>query len=127
MNDVVAVFDSTLSRLATDHAFKPQAPRGKKANELARIPLRIIEIKHPKGQEEPFRIVTNSLDASASRIAGWHKERWSIELSFKWLKQNLKIKRFMGESRSAMMIQIFVALISYVLLKLYQAMNQGIF
>ena len=83
------------------------------------IPLQLIEIQHPSGKEEPFMIVTNDLNASAQHIAGWYKERWSIELLFKWLKQNLKIKRFMGESRNAIMIQIFVALISYVLLKLY--------
>jgi len=100
-------------------------PRAKKVNELAGFPLRLIEIRHPNGKEEPFMIVTNALEASAERIAGWYKERWSIELLFKWLKQNLKIKRFMGESHNAIMIQIFVALISYILLKLYQALLQG--
>lgn len=99
-------------------------PRAKKVNILAGIPLRLIEIKHPNGKEEPFMIVTNTLDASAQRIAGWYKERWSIELLFKWLKQNLKIKRFMGESHNAIMIQLFVAIISYVLLKFYQKMIQ---
>jgi IS4 transposase len=99
-------------------------PRAKKVNELAGVPLRLIEIRHPNGKEEPFMIVTNALEASAERIAGWYKERWSIELLFKWLKQNLKIKRFMGESHNAIMIQIFVALISYILLKLYQALLQ---
>jgi putative transposase len=89
------------------------------------IPLQLIEIQHPSGKEEPFMIVTNDLQASAQQIAGWYKERWSIELLFKWLKQNLKIKRFMGESRNAIMIQIFVALISYILLKLYNAMGQS--
>lgn len=100
-------------------------PRAKKVNELAGIPLRLIEIQHPNGKEEPFMIVTNAIDATADRIAGWYKERWSIELLFKWLKQNLKIKRFMGESHNSIMIQIFVALISYILLKLYQRMLQG--
>jgi putative transposase len=100
-------------------------PRAKKVNELAGIPLRLIEIQHPNGKEEPFMIVTNAIDATADRIAGWYKERWSIELLFKWLKQNLKIKRFMGESHNSIMIQIFVALISYILLKLYQGMLQG--
>lgn len=100
-------------------------PRAKKVNDLSGIPLRLVEIQHPSGKEEPFMIVTNTLDASAQCIAGWYKERWSIELLFKWLKQNLKIKRFMGESRNAIMIQIFIALISYVLLKLYQNLSQG--
>lgn len=102
-----------------------QRPRAKKVNELAGISLRLVEIKHPSGKEAPFMIVTNDLKASAQCIAEWYKERWSIELLFKWLKQNLKIKRFMGESRNAIMIQIFVALIAYILLKLYNNMTGG--
>lgn len=49
------------------------------------IPLQLIEIQHPSGKEAPFMIVTNDLHASAHHIAGWYKERWSIELLFKWL------------------------------------------
>lgn len=93
-------------------------------NELSGIPLRLVEIQHPNGKEEPFMIVTNALEVSARDITDWYKERWSIELLFMWLKQNLKIKRFMGKSRNAIMIQLFVALISYVLLKLCQKMSQ---
>lgn len=96
--------------------------QSKRAKGSFEIPLQLIEIQHPSGKETPFMIVTNDLNASAQQIAGWYKERWSIELLFKWLKQNLKIKRFMGESRNAIMIQIFVALISYVLLKLYNGL-----
>ena len=103
-----------------------QRPRAKKVNELAGVSLRLVEIKHPSGKEAPFMIVTNDLKASAQCIADWYKERWSIELLFKWLKQNLKIKRFMGESRNAIMIQIFVALISYILLKLYNNITGGV-
>jgi putative transposase len=95
-------------------------PRGGKKNDLAGIPLRLIEIRHPSNTEKAFYIVTNAVEASASSIAGWYKERWSIELLFKWLKQNLKIRRFLGESRNAIMIQIFVAIIAYALLKLYR-------
>lgn len=97
-------------------------PRGKKRNELAEIDLRLIEIRHPSGKETSFNIVTNAVEAPAQRIAGWYKERWSIELLFKWLKQNLKIKKFMGESRNAIMIQLFVALIGYVLMSLYNGL-----
>ena len=45
---------------------------------------------------------------------------------FKWLKQNLELKKFIGESRNAAMIQIYVAIISYVLLKLYQKTQEGL-
>ena len=97
-------------------------PRAKKLNTLAGVPLRLIQIKHPSGKRHPFLIVSNKLDASAQQIAQLYKRRWSIELLFKWIKQNLKIKRFMGQSRNGVTIQIYVAVIAYVLLKLYKDM-----
>ena len=99
--------------------------KNKRKGSSFEISLQLIEIQHPSGKEKPFLIVTNDLNASAQQIAGWYKERWSIELLFKWLKQNLKIKRFIGESRNAIMIQVFTALISYILLKLYNTLTQG--
>lgn len=92
-------------------------PRGGKTNELAGVPLRLVQIPHPGGKKTPFWIVSNDLQASADEIAGYYKQRWGIELLFKWLKQNLKIKSFLGESRNAVLIQIYVAIIAYVLLK----------
>jgi IS4 transposase len=92
----------------------------KTINGLAGVPLRLIQIQHPSNKDKPFIIVTNAIDTSPACIAGWYKERWSVELLFKWLKQNLKIKRFMGENRNAIMIQIYVAIIAYALLKLYR-------
>lgn len=97
-------------------------PRARKTNTLAGHPLRLIQIKHPGGKRRPFLIVTNILEAKAEQIALCYKKRWSIELLFKWIKQNLKIKRFVGQSRNAVTIQIFVALIAYVLLKLFKNM-----
>ena len=117
--DKDVILKDQLIRLSNKHS---KGKKGKKENELAEIELRLVEIQHPNGKETSFNIVTNAVDASAQRIAGWYKERWSIELLFKWLKQNLKIKKFMGESRNAIMIQLFVALIAYVLLKLYNGL-----
>ena len=97
-----------------------KAPRAGKKNKLAGRHLRLIEIEHPGGKSRPFLIVSDMLDATASQIADYYKQRWSIELLFKWLKQNLKIKRFMGESRNAILIQIFVAIIAYLLVRLYK-------
>jgi hypothetical protein len=64
--------------------------------------------------------VTNDMERSAEEIAALYKQRWQIELFFKWIKQNLKIKKFLGRSENAVMIQVLVALISYLLLKLVQ-------
>ena len=103
-------------------ALSNKAPRGGKINRLAGWKLRLVEIKHPGGKDRPFLIVSDIMDASATQIAKWYKQRWSIELLFKWIKQNLKIKRFMGESRNAVLVQIFTAIIAYVLIRLYKTM-----
>ena len=96
-----------------------KAPRGGKKNRLAARPLRLVRIPHPGGKKRPFLIVSSLLDASAEDIAEGYRRRWSIELIFKWIKQNLKIKRFLGESRNAVAIQIYTAIIAYILVRMY--------
>jgi len=73
-----------------------------------------------------LRILTNDLDAPAEEIAGLYKQRWQIELFFKWLKQNLKIRHFLGTSENAVRIQIFVALIAYILLRVAMATQHAV-
>lgn len=65
-----------------------------------------------------LRLVTNDMTAPASDIAALYKARWQIELFFKWVKQNLRIKKFLGTSENAVKIQIIVALIAFLLLRL---------
>lgn len=65
-----------------------------------------------------LRVVTNDLDAPARKIADLYKRRWAIELFFRWVKQTLRIKHFLGASENAVRIQIAVALIAYILLRL---------
>ena len=65
-------------------------------------------------------LVSNDLDAPAAEIAALYKQRWQIELFFKWIKQNLKIRHFLGPSENAVRIQIVTALIAYLLLLLAQ-------
>jgi hypothetical protein len=67
-----------------------------------------------------LRLFTNDLTSSAEAIADLYKERWQIELFFKWIKQNLKIARFMGSSENAIRIQIAVAMIAYLLVQVAQ-------
>ncbi len=67
-----------------------------------------------------LEFITNDMQRSAQEIAGLYKQRWQIELFFKWIKQNLKVKTFIGRSENAVMIQVLVALITYLLLKLAQ-------
>ena len=99
-----------------------KAPRAGKTNRLAGHPLRLIEIRHPSRKGATFLILSDMMDATATEIAALYKRRWDIELLFKWIKQNLRIKRFLGESRNAIMIQIYVAIIAYLLLRMYRRM-----
>lgn len=73
-----------------------------------------------------IRIVTNDLKAPAGEIGDLYRQRWAIELFFKWLKQNLRIKHFLGTSHNAVLIQIYVALIAHILLRLAQAAQSSI-
>ena len=82
-------------------------------------PLREITVKVDYSKET-IRIVTNDRNASAQEIVDLYKKRWRIELFFKWIKQNLKIKRFLGTSKNAVEIQLLVAMIAYILTKQIQ-------
>lgn len=82
-------------------------------------PVREVRIVNDAGKE--LRIVTNDLDAPAQEIADLYKQRWDIELFFRWVKQTLKIKRFIGIGENAVRIQIAVALIAFLILRIAQA------
>lgn len=80
---------------------------------LARLP-RIAYRDAETGKRYVF--LSNHFELAASTIAACYKERWQIELFFKWIKQNLKIKAFLGNSKNAVMTQIWIALCVYLLL-----------
>jgi putative transposase len=79
--------------------------------------LRRITVARPD-KDRPLILATNDLTRSALEIARQYKERWGIELFFKWVKQHLKIKHFLGRSENAVRIQVLTALISYLLVML---------
>lgn len=74
--------------------------------------------------KEPLILVTNDLRRSDEEIAELYKKRWQIELFFKWIKQNLKIKKFLGKSENAIKTQICIAMISFVLLRLMEELKE---
>ena len=90
-----------------------------KARKGCPITLRRVTFVREEDQKV-LVFITNDLERSAAEIADLYKQRWQIELFFKWVKQNLKIKRFLGRSKNAVLIQVLVALIAYLLLKLTQ-------
>jgi hypothetical protein len=77
-------------------------------------PLRLVRLQ-VKG-EKPVLLITNHFKFAASTITQIYKARWDIEEFFRWIKQNLKIKSFLGTSENAVLIQIWTALIYYLLL-----------
>jgi len=78
-------------------------------------PLRRIAYRDPASGKR-YVFLTNHFKLSAKTIADIYKERWQIEIFFRWIKQNLRIKAFMGNSENAVLSQIFAALIVYLLL-----------
>jgi putative transposase len=95
-------------------------PRGgAPKNPLWEVSLREIVVARPD-HDGPLYLLTNDLNRPAAEIARLYRERWKIELLFKWLKQNLKIRRFLGRSENAVRIQIYVALIAFMLLRILQ-------
>lgn len=92
---------------------------GKKYPEL----LRRVEIfDEERGEEIAF--ITNDFDRDPIAIAELYKRRWKIELFFKWIKQNLKIKKFLAKNPKAIRLQIITALIAYVLLQNFHQKNR---
>ena len=87
-------------------------------------PVREVRVKTDTGKD--LRILCNDLDATAQEIADLYKRRWAIELFFRWVKQTLKIRRFLGTSENAVRIQIAVALIAFLLLRLAQTTQEAI-
>ncbi len=71
---------------------------------------------YAKDKEKQYIYLTNNFELSAKQIADIYKDRWQIELFFKWIKQNLKIKTFLGTSKNAVMTQLWIAMIYYLLL-----------
>jgi hypothetical protein len=85
-------------------------------------PVREVRVLNDNGKL--LRIFTNDLQASAQEIADLYQRRWAIELFFRWVKQTLKISHFLGTSETAVRIQITIALIAFVLLRLVHDANK---
>jgi IS4 transposase len=78
--------------------------------------LRRIVVEVPDG-EHPLVLLTNHLGLGPTTVARLHRERWRVEVFFRALKQNLRIKTFVGTRANALKIQIRTALIAMLLLK----------
>jgi putative transposase len=80
------------------------------------IPLRRIKVK--RDDAGVITLITNDLQRTAVEIAGLYKSRWQIELLFRWIKQHLHIRKFLGNNDNAIRLQILAAMIAYLLLRI---------
>lgn len=81
--------------------------------------LRLVKYRD-ESQDREFVFLTNAFHLTSLEIAELYKNRWQVELFFKWLKQHLKIKKFWGTTENAVRIQISTAIISYCLVAIVQ-------
>lgn len=98
------VYSDQIIQLNSAHALKRQAPR-----------LRRVGYRDPESGRF-YQFLTNNFRLSAVTIAAIYKDRWKVELFFKAIKQNLKIKAFVGTSKNAVLTQLWIAMITYLLL-----------
>ena len=87
---------------------------GAKCNEYQES-LRLVRFEN-QVDGKIYEYITNNMDLAAASIAAIYKSRWDIELFFKWIKQNVKIKSFYGRSENAVLIQIWTAVIAFLLI-----------
>ena len=110
---VVTADQPVQDNVLEDQTIRLTSEKGKKCP----IPLRRIRFIRLEDEKE-IVLISNDLTSPAEEIMALYKQRWQIELFFKWIKQNLKIKRFLGTSEHAVHLQVLIAMIAYLLLKL---------
>ena len=101
--------------------FANKRPGAGRVNPYTKM-LRRIEVA--REGKPALVLATNDMKSSALKISQRYKQRWQIELFFKWIKQHLKIKQLLGRSKSAVSIQILSALIAYLLVWIYKSTHK---
>lgn len=111
------------SPILSDRTGTLPARRGKGRPNPMTTPVREVRVRIDTGPV--LRILTNDLHAPAQEVADLYKRRWAVELFFRWVKQTLKITRFLGTSENAVRIQVACALIALLLLRAAQAATKA--
>jgi hypothetical protein len=114
---------SSATILSDRIGYLPARQAGSRSNPMSEE-VREVRVRIDTGKV--LRILTNDLLAPAHEIADLYKQRWQIELFFRWIKQRLEIKRFIGTSENAVRIQVAVALIAFLLLRLAHAGQRAV-
>jgi putative transposase len=84
----------------------------------SKLPIRLRRVRLKRETGATITLLTNDLRRSAVNIAALYKGRWQIELLFRWIKQHLKIRKFLGNNDNAIRLQLFAAMIAYALLRI---------
>lgn len=84
----------------------------------SKLPIRLRRISVEREDGSTIVLLSNDLTRPAVELAAFYKGRWQIELLFRWLKQNLRIRRFLSTHPNAIRLQIYAAMIAYVLIRL---------
>ena len=84
----------------------------------SKLPMRLRRLRLKRQGGAKITLLTNDLNRSAVEIAELYKGRWQIELLFRWIKQHLKIRKFLGNNDNAIRLQLFAAMIAYALLRI---------
>ena len=92
-----------------------------RGNARLAMPLRRIRVRRDQGGL--ITLITNDMNRTAVEIAALYKSRWQIELLFRWIKQHLRIRKFLGNNDNAIRLQIIAALIAYLLLRIVARLN----
>jgi putative transposase len=84
----------------------------------SKLPIRLRRLRLQREEGDIITLLTNDLERSAVEIATLYKGRWQIELLFRWIKQHLNIRKFLGNNDNAIRLQLFAAMIAYALLRI---------
>jgi putative transposase len=83
-----------------------------------KLPIRMRRVRLKRDDGATLTLITNDLERSAGEIAKLYKTRWQIELLFRWIKQHLRLKKFLGRSENAVRLQVIAGMIAYLLLRI---------
>jgi putative transposase len=84
----------------------------------SKLPIRLRRLRLERDNGDTITLLTNDLERCAVEIGALYKGRWQIELLFRWIKQHLKIRKFLGNNDNAIRLQLFAAMIAFALLRI---------
>lgn len=88
-----------------------------------KLPVALRRLRVTRADGKTITLITNDLRRTAVEIAALYKSRWQIELLFRWIKQHLKIRKFLGNSDNAIRLQLYAAMIAFALLRIAARAN----